>query len=72
MEDSRTGPGRGGGAGASLGLGARVLRTMPPPAPRPWPHRALVHVDLTVSEVGHLLERIYGDEDWSDVGLAGG
>lgn len=61
-----------GRAGVSLGLGARVLRTMPPPAPRPWPHRALVHVDLTVSEVGHLLERIYGDEDWSDVGLGGG
>lgn len=42
------------------------------PPTQPQPHRALVEVDLTVSEVGHLLEGVYGDEHGADVGLVGG
>lgn len=62
-----------GKARLSLGLEAGVLGTVPPPTPHgPWPHRALVQVDLTVSEVGHLLEGIYGDEHGADVGLTDG
>lgn len=36
-----------------------------------WPqsYRALVEVDLAVSEVRHLLEGVYGDEHGADIGL---
>lgn len=33
----------------------------------PLAYRALVHVDLALSEVLHLLERVDRDEDWPDV-----
>lgn len=39
---------------------------------RPRPHRALVEVDLAVSEVGHLFEGVDGDEHGADVGLGCG
>lgn len=60
-------PGR---AGLSLRLGARVLGTVPPT--QSCAHRALVELDLTVREVGHLLEGIYRDEHGANVGLGGG
>lgn len=56
-----------GEAGLSPGLEARVPGTVPPT--RPWSHRALVEVDFTVSEVGHLLEGIYRDEHGANIGL---
>lgn len=60
-------PGR---ADLSPGLGARVLGTMPPT--QPHAHRSLVELDLTVREVGHLLEGVYRDEHRSNVGLGWG
>lgn len=54
--------------GLSLGLrsGGSLGAVTPSRSP---PHRALVEVDLTVCEVGHLLEGVYGDEHGANVGL---
>ena len=59
-----------GRSGLSPGLGARSLGAVPPTQPQP--HRALIEVDLTVGEVGHLLEGVYRDEHGADVGLRDG
>lgn len=55
-------------SGLSLGLrsGGSLGAVAPTQSP---PHRALVEVDLTVCEVGHLLEGVYGDEHGANVGL---
>lgn len=42
--------------------------TLPPPR-RPQSHRALIEVNLTIGEVGHLLEGVHRDEHGADIGL---
>lgn len=56
-----------GSSGVSPELGAsegRCGHTHPT-----WTHRALVEVNFSVSEVGHLLEGVYRDKHWADVCL---
>lgn len=36
---------------------------------QPWTYCTLVEVDFSVSEVGHLLEGVYGDKHGADICL---
>jgi hypothetical protein len=40
----------------AFGVGMEII-----PPIQPWTHRALIEVNFSVSEVGHLLEGVYRD-----------